>query len=128
MSMTQTAQIKLFLGCTFLLRFAFLGIPDEGTRIAHDLFLLSDQRFTILEYVYHLFESVWDVAFCFVVMKELTRLKFMPAFFYFFLGRLIEYILTGNDIWFMWGWFPVSWNTVGAAFVFGSMLWFNSDE
>lgn len=115
--MNMTTQIKLFLAATFLLRFAFLGVHEDGSRIVHDFFLLSDLRFTFQEYVYHLFESVWDVAFALVVMREVTHLKFMPAFFYFFLGRLIEYILTGNDIWFQWGFVPVSWNTVGAAFI-----------
>lgn len=126
--MSQTQQIKLFLAGTFLLRFSWLGIPEIGDRIIHDFFLFSSLRFTFQEYVYHLFESVWDVAFALVVMREVTRLKFMPAFFYFFLGRLIEYLLTGNDVWFMWGAFPVSWNTMGAIMVFGSILWYNSDE
>lgn len=126
--MNQTTQIKMFLAGTFLLRFAFLGIPENGDRITYDLFFFSSLQFTAQEYVYHLFASVWDAAFAFVVMREVTRLKFMPAFFYFFVGRLIEFVLTGNDIWFMWSWFPVSWNTVGAALVFGSLLWYNSDE
>lgn len=126
--MSDTQRLKIVLAATFLLRFAFLGVPEDGSRIVHDFFLLSDLRFTFQEYIYHLFESVWDLAFAYVIMREITRLKFMPAFFYFFLGRLIEYLLTGNDIWFMWGVFPVSWNTVGALLVFGSLIWYNSDE
>lgn len=126
--MTDTQSIKIILAATFLLRFSFLGIPENGERIVHDFFFLSDLRFTWQEYVYHLFESLWDVSFAFVVMKELTRLKFMPAFFFFFAGRLIEFVLTGNAIWFEWGWFPVSWNTVGAALVFLSLWWYNQDE
>lgn len=127
-SSMMTIHIKLFLAATFLLRFAFLGVPEDGRRIVHDFFLLSNLRFTAQEYIYHLFASVWDAAFAYVVMREVTRLKFMPAFFYFFLGRLIEFVLTGNDIWFMWGWFPVSWNTMGAILVFGSLIWYNDDE
>lgn len=134
--MTDTQRLKVILASTFLLRFAFLGVPmGEVIETAcgvkfqtYDPFLLSSLRFTTVELCFHLFESLWDVAFAFVVMKEITRYKFMPAFFYFFLGRLIEYILTGNDIWFMWGWFPVSWNTVGGIMVFLALIWCNGDE
>lgn len=120
--MSESLRLRILLGGAFLLRFAFLGIPSDGERVTHDLFFFSDLQFTWVEYVYHTFESVWDLIAAYVLMKEVIRYKFLAAFFYFFLGRFIEWILTGNNIWWMWGPWPWSWNTAGALLVLGSLF------
>lgn len=126
--MTSVSRLKAILALTFLLRFAFLGVHGDRDSPLYSPFLLSNLEFTIQELIFHTFESLWDAVFAYVMMVEVTRYKFLAGFFYFFLGRLIEWVLTGNDIWYMWGHFPVSWNTVGALWVIGALILYNRER
>jgi hypothetical protein len=121
----QSQKLRVMIGVIFFITMIFLFVPYTPER--YDLFLLSGRTIEIQPYIYHLFEKIALVLTWFIIATELIRYRFLRVVLIFFVIDLADYILTYNEYWWLWGPFPISWNTAGSLLV-GLSLVFMDDR
>jgi hypothetical protein len=119
--MKPDKKIRILVGGIFLLNMVFLLFKWEPTK-TYDLFLFSSMKTPLSAYVFHLCQKLSIALTWYLIASELIRYRFLFLIMAFFVIDVIDYILSYNSVWYAWGQFPISWNTVGAFMVFAGLF------